>query len=289
MTCRLRWIWLLLLTVVAVSVQAEEPIKIAVLDVRATGMVEKKRIEGLSTLITGEAAAVPGLQVTSSEDIRTLLGFEAQKQLLSCTDQSCMAEIGGALGVEYLLSTEVTKVGERLILGMTLFDTDAARAIAREVRRPESESDLVDHAVDAVAKVLAKIPRVATPEVAAVTAPVEVATVTSPAVASPEGAWSLGRWVLAAGGLAAGASGGVLYGTALGVRSKFQAGQDNEPPTVFYDEARNAEVKGVVGIGLISLGILAVAGAFVLPAMDDDESIHVLVDPRGGLAVRITF
>ena len=279
------WIWLLLVTGVAAPVRAEEPIKIAVLDVRATGTVEAKRVEGLSTLIAGEAAAVPGLQVTSSEDIRTLLGFEAQKQLLSCTDQSCMAEIGGALGVEYLLSTEVTKVGERLILGMTLFDTEAARAIAREIRRPESESDLVDQAADAVAKVLAKIPRLVPLEV---TTKVATAAETSSDDASPESGWSLGSWGLVAGGLAAGASGGVLYAGARSVQSDYEAGQSGAP-TVFYDDAQAAEVRGAVGLGLITVGILAVAGAFVLPALDDDDSMQVLIDPRGGVAVRVAF
>ena len=41
----------------------------------------------------------PGAEVVSGAEIRSLIGFERQKQLLGCKeDSSCIAEMGGALG-----------------------------------------------------------------------------------------------------------------------------------------------------------------------------------------------
>jgi len=41
-----------------------------------------------------------------------MLGFEQKKQLSGCTDTSCMVAIGGALGVDKIVTGTVGKLGE---------------------------------------------------------------------------------------------------------------------------------------------------------------------------------
>ena len=40
-----------------------------------------------------------------------MLSMEQQKQALGCDDDSCLAQLGGALGVPYLFSADVGALG----------------------------------------------------------------------------------------------------------------------------------------------------------------------------------
>jgi hypothetical protein len=53
-----------------------------------------------------------GAKVTTSAEIATLLGLERQRQLMGCTDQSesCLQELAGALGTDYTLIGDVSRV-----------------------------------------------------------------------------------------------------------------------------------------------------------------------------------
>src|SRR5689334_21368477 len=99
---------LALLATAMPAAAAKERLKIAVLDVMPRGDVDAKKIEGLSSLLASEAARRSDRAVTSGSQIRAMVGFDRQRQLLGCNDASCLAEIGGALGVPYILATEVT-------------------------------------------------------------------------------------------------------------------------------------------------------------------------------------
>jgi hypothetical protein len=54
----------------------------------------------------------------SRADIRSMISFEAEKQLLGCGEESCLAELGGALGVEFLVTGSVSRVGEATLLSL---------------------------------------------------------------------------------------------------------------------------------------------------------------------------
>ncbi len=47
-----------------------------------------------------------------------MVSFEAQKQLLGCGDDSCLAELGGALGVEFIVMGSVSKIGESTLISL---------------------------------------------------------------------------------------------------------------------------------------------------------------------------
>jgi hypothetical protein len=53
-----------------------------------------------------------GLPVVTAQEIAALLGIERQKQLLGCTDstESCMAELGNALGCDLVVRVSVAKL-----------------------------------------------------------------------------------------------------------------------------------------------------------------------------------
>ena len=53
---------------------------------------------GISDLVLHELGDRPDLAVIGQGEIRDMLELEAQRQLVGCTDESCLAELVGALG-----------------------------------------------------------------------------------------------------------------------------------------------------------------------------------------------
>jgi TolB-like protein len=105
--------------------------RVAVMELRPLG-TEAVKAELLSEVALTEAAAVGGLEVVGKSDINALLGLEKQKQMLGCgEDTACLAEIGGALGVDYLLTGSLGRLGALYRLDLRLVDAKKARVLDR--------------------------------------------------------------------------------------------------------------------------------------------------------------
>ncbi len=105
--------------------------RIAVLDVQdLTG--RRAATAKLSTdLEVSEVGGWHRFDVISSFEIGQLLGLEKEKRLLGCAgDSGCLAEIGGALGVDYLVTARLGKLGTRVRLDLRLLDARRARMLA---------------------------------------------------------------------------------------------------------------------------------------------------------------
>lgn len=159
---------------------AEKITRMAVLEVKAAG-VDQKQVEALSALVASDAASFP-VKVIAGSDLQAVLGFERQKQLLGCTDSNCLAELGGALGVEYLLLTEVGLAGGRWLITVNLLDAVKGTSLKRLTKKTKSQSDLVDLTSEAVAEVMNALPVKAQAKVAAAPEPAKA----EPVVAKPE-------------------------------------------------------------------------------------------------------
>src|SRR5690606_8239504 len=82
--------------------------------------------------------------------IQQMVQFEQEKQLLGCeTDSSCLAELGGALGVAMLVTGSLGKVGSSYIINLTLTDTRTVTILAREQRQVRSADALMAEAESA--------------------------------------------------------------------------------------------------------------------------------------------
>jgi hypothetical protein len=113
---------------------APPTVKVAVLDLSTPGLQAeegKALSSNLLGIITSEVARL-GKSVISSADINLILSFEKQKDLAGCQDNvSCLAEIGGALGVDLLLSGSIGKLGETYNVALTLVDSKNAEVKKR--------------------------------------------------------------------------------------------------------------------------------------------------------------
>lgn len=130
--------------------------KIAVMDVAGVQGVAPGTATILTNIVVADVART-GLDTVSKGDITAIIGFERQKQILGCAgDANCVAEIGGALGVDFMLTGQVGQIGSQYHLSLQLVETKKARVAGRASRFSEmSEDALVKVTREATAEVLA--------------------------------------------------------------------------------------------------------------------------------------
>jgi hypothetical protein len=116
--------------------------RIAVVPLEATLGVTKETAALFTESLVGELRK-QGNSVISQSDIGTMLGVERQKALLGCADDSCLAEIGGALGVDRIVHGTLGRVGGSLVVYLSSLDPKKARTTASVSERLKSPSDEV--------------------------------------------------------------------------------------------------------------------------------------------------
>lgn len=143
--------------------------KVAVLDVQAPES-HTTLVPMLTEILSTELGASGRFtSVVAGRDIKAMLSFEERKQMLGCTDESCMAEIGGALGADRIVVSSVTRVGPDWVLTLKLIDIVEARTEARVYRTVKgSEAQLVEAMPQAVGDLLGRPEAAQPPPVATV-------------------------------------------------------------------------------------------------------------------------
>ncbi|HSN90208.1 MAG TPA: hypothetical protein VLS93_03175 [Anaeromyxobacteraceae bacterium] len=262
---------------VPLAAQAAPRTKLAVMDVRAVQGVAEGTVTILTAIIVADASRA-GYDVISQVDVAAMIGFEKQKQMLGCTDQaSCLAEIGGALGVDYVVSGQVGQIGSRYHLSLQLLDSRKAKVLARGARFADKDEDALAAAAQAtLADLLAAVERGgAAPAPAAVAKPAEPARprpdLSAPASASvaPKGqGWRPSRkasyWVM--GGGAAALLVGVVFkvGAANETQKLEDAWQDPNYAAIYQDKKGKIEQLTTAGNSFLVGGTLVTGvGAFM--------------------------
>jgi uncharacterized protein (TIGR02145 family) len=75
---------------------------------------------------------VPGYEVLAWDDVRKMLEHTAGAKAVGCEDDGCLSEIGGALGVEYLVAGNIGGLGTSYTMTVKLIDIGKAKTLARE-------------------------------------------------------------------------------------------------------------------------------------------------------------
>ncbi len=92
----------------------------AVFDLTPSG-VEAAVAENLTQVLADELKNLENARVVGRDDIRNMLSLMGDKQQLGCADDdACLVEIGGALGVSYLVAGTVGKIADTFIIALRL-------------------------------------------------------------------------------------------------------------------------------------------------------------------------
>jgi len=136
------------------ALAAERP-KLAVMDLAAKSGIEQAQLDVLGDMLATEIRVIGLHEVVTKSDIQSMLGLERSKELRACDDASCMAEIGGALGVELMVSGNVGRFGKVYAVNLKLINVKQAKVDNSVFRKVEGgEQALLDDFPIAVRQLL---------------------------------------------------------------------------------------------------------------------------------------
>jgi TolB-like protein len=130
---------------------------IAVLQLEAQG-VETKVTTIVTDTMLSQLNRLPNTRVIGQREIETMLKYEKLKMQVGCTDLSCMVEIGGALGVDKLVTGSLGKLGESFVMNVKLIDIRNAGIEQTFTRRLKggTDEDFLDALPDALTTLFPK-------------------------------------------------------------------------------------------------------------------------------------
>jgi hypothetical protein len=171
------------------------------MDFKAVQGVSAGTVEILGNVIAADLAR-EGFDVISKSDIQAMLGFQKERAILGCTeDAGCIAEIGGSLGVDFVLTGQMGQIGSQFNLSLIVVDTKKARVATRLSSFCEANEDaLVKAARAAVVTVATAVRGGALPP--------PVSSAKRPFTRSRTTAWI--AWGTSAALLAGGATAGIM-------------------------------------------------------------------------------
>ncbi|MDF1565114.1 MAG: hypothetical protein P1V51_18905 [Deltaproteobacteria bacterium] len=116
--------------------------RVAVMGVQLVGFPEGVRELFTEALAQG-AARQEDYDVLSQAEITSILGLEAQKQLLGCNDDSCLVELAGALDAAFLVTGKVVKLGSVTNLSVSMIDLAQTSVVSREHMEVDDDGQVV--------------------------------------------------------------------------------------------------------------------------------------------------
>jgi hypothetical protein len=224
--------------------------KVAVSELEAGYGGDPKLAHTLSALLTGELRKRSGLAITSQQDIKNLLGFQREKQALACADTTCLSEIGGALGVDQIVTGSLGHVGETYLLDLRAIDVKHAVVLHEASRQLKTTAqDALIDAIFALSEELYPLGPKAAPS------PAPEAAVSAPEP-EPKHKHLVGPIVVGASGVAAALVGALLVYNA-GVRGNHQTYGTENVYGVTYAQAQTLNTQATIGGTLFIAGLVA--------------------------------
>jgi hypothetical protein len=123
--------------------------------------VEPRIAKVVSEAVVVELRKLDGLAVVSLEEVRNMLDLEADKAALGCSDDdSCLADVADALGVDGLVTGDLTHTGTETSFTMRRIDQREARTVGSVSRRlkPANGEEFLAVVGESVAELFPELP-----------------------------------------------------------------------------------------------------------------------------------
>src|SRR5512138_2167532 len=142
------------LAALALAASAASP-KLAVMPVVAGEGVPATTAAAVTESLAAEVRRRSGVEVITRREIEAVLSLEAQKQMLGCQTDACIAELGGALGVERLVAGDLARLGESWLVHLKVVETGKMKVAAQSDRRIRGGT--IDDVLDALPPMVAEL------------------------------------------------------------------------------------------------------------------------------------
>jgi TolB-like protein len=281
--------------IIPLSSAAQEKIKVAVLPFDATTGIEKGTAELVTEEVLNRMRQKPNIEVISLEEIDKLITLEQKKQLLGCTDDSCLLEAAGALGVDKLLMCKMGRIGSQYAFSLKLLDVHHAKVDRQAYERISSTTG--EEAFTVLARLVDQLFAEQAQPKEEKTAAEQPATSTAQAKASTETASQkksrISPWVWVAGSVAVAALGA---GVAFGIMANSSVSKGNDlvaestKGEVWYEDVKDQQDKAdrnalisYIGFGLGgAAAITTVILIFTTGGKEEKTALAPFVVPDGG-------
>ena len=238
--------------------------RVVVLSIKPADEATKEAATTLTEILLTDLSKQTSLEVVGEPEIASMVGYERQKQLPTCTEGNCLAEISGALGCDFLMMGTLGRVGRQLRIDLKLADTRKATIIGREGALVDSVDDLVSAARSSLKAIIAA-------------APFKTEAGSAAQVAKEEPGRGPLPWVLMGTGAAAVIAGGAPMGVT--VRSK---------ASMTFDQANTRTTAGLittcVGLAAIASGVVVFFVVKPKPA-EPSAAVTFAPTPQGAAIV----
>jgi hypothetical protein len=118
--------------------------RVVVLDIETQGKVDGELAQSLGLLLPTSVrkAEDPSTQVLSMADARALVGAQATRAKLGCTgDSDCLAELGGALGADEIITGRLARVGSTYLIELRRIEAHRIRPLGSALGKVRGPSD----------------------------------------------------------------------------------------------------------------------------------------------------
>ena len=107
---------------------------IAVMNIQSAE-VDPSNCIAITNYMTSELNRLLDYRIISWDDVNKMLEHHAGLQAMGCDDTECFAEIGGALGVDYIIAGDIGALGDRYVMTIRQIDINRAETVGRVSRR----------------------------------------------------------------------------------------------------------------------------------------------------------
>lgn len=133
------------------------PVEVPVLKIAVTsftGVNVKPELLQFFTEHFGSSLAANGVKVTTPAQIQAVIGLERQKQLLGCGEstESCIAELGNALGVDGIATANIALLDTTYRMNVRIVSATTGEVLASGTPTLKSQNAVVDELTVAAQK-----------------------------------------------------------------------------------------------------------------------------------------
>ena len=121
----------------------DEKINVMFFELKAMSGFDKERAKVLEEIVLAELYKYKKFNVISKGDVEKILNAEEFKQMIECSDNSCLMEISGALGAEILLSGAIGKLGKISQLSLKMLNNQDGTVYSRVSRTIKGDEEVL--------------------------------------------------------------------------------------------------------------------------------------------------
>lgn len=146
---------MLTLTLVVSSLLHAAPLKLGMIPIVPGNDVAKVVAESLDEAVAAELRRYPDVQLLTPQEILAMLSQQQLEMMLGCSNDSCFAELGGAIGVDRLVTGRLSKLGRSWLVHLKVLDLRAVRTVGSVDRRIKDGD--IDDVLDALPEMVAQL------------------------------------------------------------------------------------------------------------------------------------